>query len=72
MEVQSTAAASSSSGGSGGQTTVNYTSTTNFDKTVAATLANVTVGSCVSAFNTSGFGAAGSSTTTTTRAVDAD
>ncbi|HEX3981529.1 MAG TPA: DUF5666 domain-containing protein [Acidimicrobiales bacterium] len=33
-----------------GQTTVSYTSTTTFDQTVAATGADVTVGSCISAF----------------------
>jgi len=40
LEVQSTST----------QTTVNYTSTTVFDQTVAATLASVTTGVCVTAF----------------------
>ena len=36
--------------GTSGQTTVSYTSTTTFEQTEAATAADVTVGSCISAF----------------------
>ena len=42
---------------SSGQTTVTYTSTTSFKQTVSATAADVTVGSCISAFGTPTSGA---------------
>jgi hypothetical protein len=54
MEVQAPA----SSSAAGGQTTVNFTSTTKFEQTQTATLAAVTVGSCISAFDTSAAGRA--------------
>jgi len=44
------------------QTTVNYTSTTTFQQTVSATAADVTVGSCISAFGAPSSGASSSTT----------
>jgi len=52
LEVQSTTS----------QTTVNYTSTTTFEQTVSATVADVTVGSCISAFGKPTSGTSSSST----------